>query len=664
MMLELLLVVLGMLVLGALLSACFARFDRIALRVGSAGCILSSVIGLAGAVPALLHGEQSSRRVPWPLSVGELHVGLDPLSAFFLVCIFTVSGLAALFGLGYLTAFQGKRRLAPALAFFNLLVAAMVGVVVARDGIVLLLAWEMMSISSFFLVTYEHDRADVRRAGMTYLAASQVGVIFLFAAFALLGRGAGSYDFDVLSQGAAGRTGVANAVFLLTLVGFGTKAGFWPLHLWLPDAHPAAPSHVSAVLSGVMIKMGIYGLLRTLLFLGPAPAWWGALLVAIGAISGVLGVLQALAQHDLKRLLAYHSVENIGIIGIGIGVGLLGQSYRLPAVALMGYGGALLHVLNHGLFKGLLFQGAGSVLHGAGTADLDSLGGLHRRMRTTSITFLVGAAAICGLPPLNGFVSEWLIYVGALRGAAGLPTRWALSSLVAVLGLALIGGLAAACFVKAYGVVFLGQPRTRAASHARESGASMRLALILGAGLCLLIGVWPAGAVRLVAPAAQLLGGTPWAPGDAAGPLASVTVVAGILIGCAGLLAILRVGLLRGRAVGRAATWGCGYAAPGARMQYTAASFAQPVLEPFEPLIYSKVDASRPEGYFPSAARYEEHVGDMAGERILLPAYRRLLAGLGRVRGLQHGRVQLYLAYIFITLVVLLVWQLSGPVGR
>ncbi len=596
--------------------------------------------------------------------MGELHVGLDPLSSFFLLCIFTVSGLAAIYGLGYLPAYIGNRRLAPAVVFFNVLVAAMVAVVLARDGILLIVAWEIMSIASFFLVTYEHERPDVRRAGFTYLVASQLGVVFLFIMFAVLGRAVGSYDFDLFSGGAAARTGVANAVFLLALVGFGTKAGFWPVHLWLPDAHPAAPSHVSALMSGVMIKMGIYGLLRTLLFLGPPPAWWGVVLVAIGAISGVLGVVQALAQHDLKRLLAYHSVENIGIIALGIGIGLLGQSHGLQPVAFLGYAGALLHVLNHGLFKGLLFQGAGSVLHGTGTTDLDSLGGLHRRMRTTSLTFLVGAAAICGLPPLNGFVSEWLIYVGAFRGGASLPAGWAVSSVVAVLALALIGGLAAACFVKAYGVVFLGAPRARVSSPAHEPPVAMRMAMILTSLLCLLIGIWPTEAVRLVAPAARLLGNIEGDASDTGGPLAAITTVAVVVLGCAGLLALLRTRLLRRRVVTQAATWGCGYATPTARMQYTAASFVQPVLEPFEPVIYSRVDEERPEGYFPSSARYEEHVGDMAGERLVLPAYRRAVLLLGRVRVLQQGRIQLYLAYILVTLIVLLVWQLGVSGGR
>ena len=423
------LVAVALLCLSAVLAAAAARSDRLSLSIGTTGCLAACALGLIGATAALLDGVRSTWRAPWPIPVGEVHVGLDPLSAFFLLCLFTVAGLSSIYGASYLLGYLGQRRLAPAVVFFNLLVAAMGMVVVARDAILLIVAWEVMSIASFFLVTFENDRAEVRRAGMTYLVASHLGVLVLLVLFALLGREAGSFDFDLLARG-GGATSAANAAFLLALIGFGTKAGIWPLHVWLPDAHPAAPSHVSALMSGVMIKMGIYGLLRTLTFLGPPPAAWGVVLIAVGAVSGVLGVLQALAQHDLKRLLAYHSVENIGIIVLGIGIGLLGQAHGQPAVAFAGYAGGLLHVLNHGLFKGLLFQGAGSIRHGTGSTDIDSLGGLHRRMPLTSLTFLVGAAAICGLPPLNGFVSEWLVFVGAFRGAASLPPAWALAATI------------------------------------------------------------------------------------------------------------------------------------------------------------------------------------------------------------------------------------------
>ncbi len=663
MILTIILLSVALLCASAVVAALGGRSDRAGLRIGTAGSALACAAGATAALAALLGGEESSLRATWSLPVGELHVALDALSSFFLVCVFLVSGLSAVYGGGYLRAYIGKRRLAPALFFFNLLVASMAVVAIARDGILFLIAWEVMSLASFFLVTFENEREDVRRAGMTYLIASHLGVVLLFVLFAVLGRGAGTYDFDTFVAASAPAAGLANICFLLALVGFGTKAGFWPVHIWLPDAHPAAPSHVSALMSGVMIKMGIYGLLRTLTFLGPPPAWWGAFVVGVGAISGVAGVLHALAQHDLKRLLAYHSVENIGIIALGIGLGLLGQSQGNASVAFLGYAGGLLHVLNHGLFKGLLFMGAGSVLHGTGTRDIETLGGLYRPMPTTAATFLVGSVAICGLPPLNGFVSEWLIYVGAFGGAAHFPTVWAVSSLVTVPALALIGGLAAACFVKAFGVVFLGEPRTAAASNAHEAGSAMRAPMILGALLCIAIGLWPTGAIQLVSPAATLLGRMPAAPADVAGPLLAITRVAVVLLALMALLALLRHALLRGREVTQAATWGCGYAAPSPRMQYTSTSFAEPLLAPFASVISSRVSQEGPSGYFPAKSHYEEHIGDMAGERFLIPGTRRVIRALSRLRVIQQGRLQLYLVYIAVTLVVLLVWQLM-EVGR
>jgi hydrogenase-4 component B len=640
----------------ALAAALLARRNRATLLVGSVGSLVGSTVGLAGALLALRSRGQVEWLVPWALPLGSLRLGSDALSAFFLCCIFVVSGLAALYGVGYLRGYGESRRLWPALVAFNLLEAAMVLVVLARDGVCFLLAWEVMSLASYFLVTFESERDSVRRAGTTYLIASHIGVLVLLALFALLGRGAGSWAFaDFL------RSGQGTACFLLALLGFGTKAGFWPVHFWLPDAHPAAPSHVSAVMSGVMIKLGIYGLLRVLSFLGTPPAWWGAVVIVVGAVSGIAGVLHALAQHDLKRLLAYHSVENIGIIALGIGIGMLGTTYGNAQVATLGYLGGLLHVLNHGLFKGLLFQGAGSVLHATGTRDMGAQGGLLRRMPITGGTFLIGAAAISGLPPLNGFVSELFIYLGAFHGAAALPKAAAVAALLALPALALIGGLAAACFVKAFGVVFLGEPRTSAPAQAHEAGPAMRTSMVAGALACLVIGLWPAGAVALVGHAAAHLGGAP-VP-SALAPLFAISLGATLLVAVIGLLAAVRARLLKSRTVEQAPTWGCGYAHPSPRMQYTAMSFADPVLMPFASALRIHTHGGPPTGLFPTAAHFEKHVGDVAGERVLQPLWRRFLHTALRLKAIQHGRMQLYLVYMLVTLVGLLLWQMGGALG-
>lgn len=658
--LVLLLVALALLLASALAALLLLRRDGAALAAGSFGALAACAVGLSGAGLALFGGVgrgAADLRLAWSLPVGGFHLGVDALSAFFLLCVFLVAGLAALYGRGYLAGYAGQRRLAVPAALFNLLVASMAGVALARDGVLFLMAWEVMSLSAFFLVTFEDERDEVRRAGITYLIASHAGVAFLFALFAMLARHAGSFDFDAVA--AAGAPPAAGAVFLVALVGFGAKAGFWPMHIWLPDAHPAAPSHVSALMSGVMIKLGIYGLLRTLTFLGTPPAWWGGFVVGVGLVSGLSGVLLALAQHDLKRLLAYHSVENVGIITLGVGLGLLGRAFQSPEVAFLGFAGALLHVLNHGLFKGLLFQGAGSVLHATGTRQIDQLGGLLRRMPATAATFLVGAIAICGLPPLNGFVSEWLIYVGAFRSGSTLPGSGAVCALAALVGLALIGGLASACFVKAFGVVFLGEPRSEACARAHEAPAPMRAAMLAAALLCVAIGLFPRGALALIdLPASQLAGARPPAvPG--VGPLVAISHLAAALAILVGVLALLRRALLARRPVDQAATWGCGYEAPSPRMQYTAASFAQPVLAPFSPLLPHHGRLEAPRGFFPEGARVEERIGDLAGERLLVPAARRLIEVLGQVRFLQHGKLHLYLVYILVTLVALLAWQLA-----
>jgi hydrogenase-4 component B len=644
--------------LGGIVALALGRRNELVLASGTAASVLASIVGVTASTRLLLYGGAADLSAPWDVPIGELAVGVDALSAFFLLCVYLVSGLAAVYGAGYLKSRAQDKRLSPVVFFFSLLVASMAGVVLARDGVLFLVAWEVMSISGFFLVTFEDERADVRRAGMVYLVASQVGVVFLLALFGVLARNADGFAFaDIARQGAPSPR-VAGACFLLALAGFGTKAGFWFFHTWLPEAHPAAPSHVSATMSGVMIKMGIYGVLRVLGFLGPPPIWWGTTLVVIGALSGVLGVLHALAQHDLKRLLAYHSVENIGIIALGIGLGLLGQSAGSPMMALFGYGGALLHTLNHGLFKGLLFQGAGSVLHATGKRDIDSLGGLSRSMPVTAATFLVASVAISGLPPLNGFISEWLVYVAAFHGSAlgGVATA---SAIVVIPTLALIGGLAAACFVKAYGVVFLGAPRTKLVAAAHDPPVPMRLSMVVGAALCVGIGIWPDGAWHLVERPAHLLAGSMLASTPMLGVLTSITRISLALIAITSGLALLRAALLRRREVGSAPTWGCGYEAPNARMQYTASSFAEPVLAPFDTLLHRKTHQELPTGYFPTHAELDVHAGDVVGERLIAPALSLLLGALGRLRVIQHGRVQLYLVYILVTVVAVLVWQLG-----
>ena len=642
----------------AAVGAAAVRSGAAALRIAAVGgggaCALAA--GASGAL--LLSGGEHTFRVSWSPPINALFVGIDALSAFFLLCIFIVGGLALIYSRGYFA--DAGARCGAAVAWLQGLIVAMALVVLARDVIGFLVAWEAMFLCSYFLVMFDGHEAQVRAAGFTYLVASHISVVLLFVLFGLLVRQAGRLEFAAFSA-APLSGGVATLCFAMALVGFGIKAGVWPLHGWLPEAHPAAPSPVSAVMSGVMIKMGIYGLLRALTFLGPPPATWGIILLAVGGLSALAGVLLALAQHDLKRLLAYHSVENIGIITLGIGIGLLGKTAGAPAVALAGFGGALLHTLNHGLFKGLLFQAAGAVVHATGSRDVESHGGLLRRMPVTGALFFTGAVAISGLPPLNGFVSEWLIYLGALRhGVLSSPHAAAGAALVVVPVLALVGGLAAACFVKVFGVVFLGEPRSAPSAQAHEVAAPMRVAMGLGAAACLAIGVLPAMALRFVAVPATLLAGVPATPAAFAVPSLNVmSLIAGLLGLGILLLARGRAWLLRGRAVGRAVTWDCGYAQPTARMQYTAASFAGPVLDPFVALLHVRLDRQPVAGLFPRSASEDVHLDD-PGEAAVQWMVQSTTAPLRHLRVLQRGPVQLYLLYVLVTLLLLLLWQVRA----
>ena len=654
-----LILALGLFVAGGVAALVSERSARAATRYGVAGNVAGSLIALVPTVRVLLGGDPETFEAAWSMPYGSLALGLDALSAFFVLVIVVVSALAALYGAEYWMAYRERASVGRGWFFFNLLVASMVLVVLARNGVLFLMAWEVMALSSFFLVTFEDDKADVREAGWIYLVAMHLGTAFVMVMFLILGREAGSLDFVRLSALGQLAPSLAGMLFVLAVIGFGTKAGFLGLHVWLPEAHPAAPSHVSALMSGVMIKTGIYGLLRVLTWLGPPPPWWGWTLIAIGIASGVLGVLFALAQHDLKRLLAYHSVENIGIIVLGLGTGLLGVSAGLPVLAALGFAGGLLHVANHALFKSLLFLGAGAVLHGAGTREMDHLGGLLKRMPHTGACFLLGAIAICGLPPLNGFVSEFLIFLGALQAGASAGLPLAIPALAVATALALIAGLAAACFTKAFGVVFLGEPRSAHAAHAHEAGWAMRAPMLVLAAACVLIGLTAPVVVQALAPAVAILGAAPASLALAVSPLRHIVVLAAgtwILIG---LLAWLRQRLLSGREIGATVTWDCGYARPTVRMQYTSSSFAQPLTALFVVFLRPVVRFIAPRGLFPRGASFASATPDLAHRGVFVPVFGVIDRAGAKLRWLQHGNVHLYVLYIALTLLVLLVWQVG-----
>ncbi|HET9952189.1 MAG TPA: proton-conducting transporter membrane subunit [Candidatus Eisenbacteria bacterium] len=626
-------------------------------RLWLAATLAAAAASLAAAVWVLASGDEPGWIAPFTVGGDAFRVRLDALSAFFLALLSLLGGVATLYSRAYWSDAAHPRSASTGRAWWNLFLAGMGFILLATNGLHFLIAWELFTISAYFLITLDRRRRDTRAAGWLYLAASHVSLVCLFAFFASLAAQTGSWELGPMRDRAA-----LAPLFWLALVGFGVKAGLFPLHVWLPSAHANAPTHVSTLLSGVALKIGIYGLMRFSGWL-PVPHAAAWTVAALGVASAVLGVAFALGQHDLKRLLAYHSVENIGIILIGLGFALIAAEYGHPAWAILAFAGALLHVWNHGLFKGLLFLGAGSVLHATGTREMSRLGGLWRAMPWTAALFVVGAAAISGLPPLNGFVSEWLVFLGlfdavTLRG----PAAWAAVPAAILLGMT--GALALACFVKVCGVVFLGTPRTEAARHAHECGWSMRVPMVVLALACAAIGVGPAFLWPAITRAT--LAWQPQAPVGAVvtfrPPAALVALGAwNAALIALGLLAAVALSLrLRRNGVRRAPTWGCGYAAPTARMQYTAGSFASIITGWFGWILRPRRRAELPAGLFPSHAAYEERTPETVLEEVVEPAGRGVLAAASALRRLQHGRLQAYILYIVVALAALALLVFPG----
>jgi hydrogenase-4 component B len=631
------------------------RGERIAVRL----VVLGAASGIVGSVRALAVPDTIDPiQIAWSIPGGSFHVEVDALSAMFVLQVFAISALAAIYGLGYWAQADHPESGRKLRAFFGLMVAGMALLGVARNLVLFMMGWELMAIGAFITITTEDDQQRVRDAGYLYLIATRVATLSVIAAFALLaiqlgnGELVGTLDADAP---------LSTAIFVFAFAGCALKAGLMPLHIWLPSAHGNSPSHISAIMSGVLIKMGIYTLLRfTSLFPDP-PTWWGGTILAFGVISGVLGVAFAIGQHDLKRLLAYHSVENIGIISMGVGIALIGRATHEPKLVLLGMAGGLLHVWNHGLFKALLFLCAGGVLHATGTREIDHLGGLAKRMKWTALCFVIGAVAICGLPPLNGFVSELLVYLGLIDVAvdrAHPGAFWLVGVLSAAL-LALIGALAVACFVKVLGAVFLGEPRSREASEAHESPRVMLAPMFVLAGLCFVIGV----AAPLISPALDHAVNA-WAPELASSlgrtanlaPLAQLALVYVPLVLLVTVVGAWLVRRIRS-APADVGTWDCGYAKPSPRMQYTSSSFAQMLVGTFAWALRPNIKRPHLDGAFPNADVFHSDVPDTVLDRMLVPATERVDEQRRWVMWMQRGHVHAYLAFILGTLVFLLLWK-------
>ncbi len=619
--------------------------------------LASSFIGLSGSILVLLSGRSELYTLLWSPPFGEVRFGVDPLSAWFLLPIYLIPACSALYARSYWPADRHPENAGTMTFFFGVMVSGMSAVLLARDGISFLFAWEIMALSAYFLITTESRKAEVNQAGTLYMITTHIGTLGLFALFPLLKLLSGSWLLPA-SGSLDASTPLASAVFLAALFAFGMKAGIMPLHVWLPSAHANAPSHISAVMSGVILKVGIYGLIRTISFFENVPLWWGCSVLTLGVISGLLGVIFAIGQHDLKRLLAYHSIENIGIIFMGIGIALIGQATGSNTMMLLGMGGALLHVLNHATFKALLFLGAGSVIHATGTREIELMGGVARRLPYTALLFGVGAVAICGLPPLNGFVSELLVYLGFFHGVQGEGIA-AASTALAAPALAMIGALAVACFVKVYGIVFLGVPRHEGHLAGHEAGWPMLLPMALLAAVCVAVGLAPALLVDLLQRASQAPLPAKYAgelrPLAALVPMPMVSLAAAILLLLIALLAIIYRRRLFSAAVSETATWGCGYQRPLPRMQYSASSFAQMLTSLFSFALKPHIQRPVILEQSPPVTSFKSHVPEAVLELIYIPALEKLYSRFVPIRRLQNGILQQYVLYILLTLVVLLV---------
>lgn len=655
------------LALGSSLVAVLTVWEQRALRLLAAPIFgLAGLAALASGLTALSTGGVTVAELPLGLPWLPWHLRLDALSGFFLVITGIVTSAVGIYAPAYVRGFERGRDSLVALGVFSgLFLAGMLLVVLADDAFLFMVAWELMSLSSYFLVAFQHDNATHRRAAFVYLLMAHIGGLTILLGYGVLASFGGGFEFAAMRAAPMPFTWSSTA-FTLAFIGFGMKAGLVPLHVWLPEAHPAAPSHISALMSGVMLKVAVYGFIRFVFDLIGEFHWqWGVALLVIGCISSLLGVLYALVQTDLKRLLAYSSIENMGIIFIALGLALLYLGTDHPTLGVLALVAALYHALNHAVFKGLLFLGAGAILHGTHERDIEQMGGLLRRMPRTGLFFLVGSMAISALPPLNGFVSEWLIFQAALQ--AWQLDSGVLRSLVPIASavIALTGALVAAGFVRVYGVVFLGQARSRHVRRAHPAPWGMTAGPGLLALLCLLLGILPAGVLNLIERVPQqLLGqglsqatrhGWLWlTPISAETASYSAPLVLGTILLMTALVAWI-LGRSGVRRVRRCDTWDCGFAPPSPRMQYSATAFAQPLRRVLG--LPMKVDESI-ERDTDQVLRYRLKIEDRTWGLLYLPVARMIESASRRVVRLQSGNVRAYLGWTLLTLLVLL-WIVS-----
>lgn len=632
-------------------------FSRIIVVVTFLIVIVSSYF----AVKALV-GKEQEIMVAGNFILGDIPLRIDALSAWMILIInFTVL-TGVLYGVKYLEHYKDKiNNTVLHLSLIVVFHLSMLFVCIVQNFLAFLIVWEIMAISSFLLVIFEYWNKETIRAGINYLIQSHIGVLFLTVAYIWVITATGSEDFkaiQIFSQQVPPALSVT--FFVLIFIGFGFKAGFIPFHTWLPYAHPSAPSHISGMMSGVIIKLGIYGILRVILLLKSDFVVIGVIILIVSMFSGLYGVMLAIVQHNLKKLLAYHSIENIGIIGIGIGLGTLGLGLKNDFLAITGFAGGLLHILNHSLFKSLLFYGAGSVYQQTHTLNIEKLGGLVKRMPKTSALFLIAAAAICGLPPFNGFISEFLIYSGLFSGLKTFNFSLSLFMLSAIVSLVLIGGLAILCFTKVFGTVFLGTERSKYEVEPHEVSGKMIFPQYLIAALIIGIGIFPQfflmslrQTISLFVPTINTSSYSIYF--SQINILANIGLTGGLILLLVFILYSVKKWSEKKKIISVEPTWGCGYVAPNERMQYTASSFVKNYVNLIEPVLSIKKSDVVIQDVFPSPQKYESSTYDKIEYYVIDKNVKLIKKLLYRFDFLQNGRIQYYILYglIFIILIIL-----------
>lgn len=674
-MLNLFVLSLEILVVGAFGSLLFQGNSKLSHIVCSAYSIIGSVLALIFSINTLV--TPTVYNTVWYSSFPffSISIHIDALSAFFIFIVSLVALPASLYGIGYMKSYYKKYNIGLFGFFYCLFLLSLYLVVTAYNGIYFLFVWEIMSLSSLFLVLFEYREGETIKAAITYFIMTHIATAFIFAAFLLLYISTGSFDFSIIQiHSATLPFWIRTVVLICMLVGFGTKAGIIPVHIWLPKAHSAAPSHVSALMSGVMIKMGVFMFFRMFLDILPQPTLWlGVIVLLIGAISSLLGVLYALSEHDSKRLLAYHSIENIGIILLGLGSGLVFLAMQKPALAMLAIAAGLFHTINHAIFKSLLFLGAGSVISQTHTRNIEEYGGLIKRMPYTAVFFLIGAVAISGLPPFNGFVSEWLTFQSLFAGILDQSIAMKAVFIIAGASLAFTGGLAAACFVKAFGTTFLARPRSSASEKAKESSPFFTISMGFLAVLCFLFGIGSVTVIRYLqmienslaslrirASELSSIGNTIHVSNGSANLNVPFLLLLFVVVMCVTYLLVYLIN--RNQKISFGELWACGYDnLPGPRMEITATAFSRTLIMIFKGIFQPSkqhtleyIDANM--RYFSKSRTVTLNIVNVYETRFYNPLYRGIETLSQQVKKIQGGNINQYLLYIFVVLIGLLIW--------